>query len=98
MAAKKWIAQRRSGSPNLNIFAQAFARRQLTFAFDYAPAVITPAIYRKDDVDPGMKRRLVARRKLRRASNKGTLRAFRNANRFTTFKNPAMRSRLNFCR
>src|SRR6266480_3810339 len=25
-------------------------------------------------------------RKLRRASNKGTLRAFRNANRFTTFK------------
>jgi len=40
----------------------------------------------KDDVDLRMKRCLVARRELRRASNEGTLRAFRNADRFATFK------------
>jgi hypothetical protein len=41
---------------------------------------------RNRDVDPGIKRCLVARRELRRASNEGTLRAFRYADRFPTFK------------
>src|SRR2546422_9733853 len=36
--------------------------------------------------DPRIKRCLLVRHELRRASNKGTLRAFRNADRFTTFK------------
>jgi len=44
------------------------------------------AVCRNKDVDPGMKQCLVARRELRRALNEGTLRAFRNADRFTTFK------------
>src|SRR5438034_5070082 len=39
-----------------------------------------------DDVDPGIKRRLLARQQLRQALNEETLRAFRNADRFTTFK------------
>jgi hypothetical protein len=39
-----------------------------------------------EDVDFGMKRYLVARRELRQGLNEATLRAFRNADRFTTFK------------
>jgi len=36
--------------------------------------------------DPRIKRCLLVRHELHRALNKGTLRAFRNADRFTTFK------------
>jgi hypothetical protein len=43
-------------------------------------------VYRKEDVDPGIQRCLLVRHELRQALNEGTLRAFRNADRFTTFK------------
>src|SRR2546430_8343808 len=62
------------------------SRLHLTFVSDCAPTVIALPAYRKEDVDLRMKRCLVARRELRRSSNEGTLRAFRNADRFTTFK------------
>jgi hypothetical protein len=38
----------------------------------------TTDVCRNKDVDPDVERCLVAQQKLRRASNKGTLRAFRN--------------------
>jgi len=44
------------------------------------------AVYRKEDLDLRIKRCLVARHELCRASNEATLRAFRNADRFPTFK------------
>src|SRR6266496_5483767 len=44
------------------------------------------AVCRNEDTDLRIKRCLVARHELRPASNEGTLRAFRNADRFTTFK------------
>jgi len=43
------------------------------------------AVYRKEDVDPRIKRCLVARHELRRKSNEGTLRAFHNADRNQVF-------------
>jgi hypothetical protein len=49
-------------------------------------AVAAATAPRKEDIDLRIKRCLVARQGLRRASNKGTLRAFRNADRFPTFK------------
>ena len=48
--------------------------------------VMALAVYRKEDLDLRIKRCLVARHELCRASNEATLRAFRNADRFPTFK------------
>jgi len=49
-------------------------------------SVIAIAVHRKEDVDLRIKRCLVARQELREASNAGALRAFRNADCFSTFK------------
>jgi hypothetical protein len=60
--------------------------KHLTFVSDCAPAVIAIAVYRKEDVDLRIKRRAGCSTGVARASNDETLRAFGNANRFTTFK------------
>jgi hypothetical protein len=47
--------------------------RLLSICFRLRSNVIGLAVYRKEDVDPRIKRCLVARHELRRASNKGVL-------------------------
>ena len=62
------------------------ALKYLTFVSDCATAVIAIAVYRKEDVDLRINVMSARATGVARASNEGTLRAFRNADCFTTFK------------
>ena len=62
------------------------ARSILVVVGHYSACDYRSAVYRKDHVALRIKRWLGVRRELRRTSNEATLRAFRNPDRFTTFK------------